>query len=397
MSGLSPGPDETGQPTGEEPADSSEGDSDSSPLRRRTVLGGFAATGTAGALTATGLYGIDAFLSDLELFGDGTVEEANSIDTGELDLGLAWESYYDPANGARELVDSVGDCGSGMLADGSRAAIDLSDVQPGDAGSTEFCLQVNDNPGWLYVESTCPSPRLERALEATVRYDAGCDGDAEPLILPSGESVSELSGSLCEVLATLGGGVRLGTDCVDPTTTHCMTLRWSFPEQEYKNQYKQYEGTELTFGLEFSAVQCRHNPDPSPPTAGGCNPGSCAGRGPPIDMIAFCADGQQVSSDDVSHEILQSTTDGAPTKVGWRSDIQLSTVVLYYEQSDWPHVENFHVDDRVASGTVRVGSGDERGRAPLDDDQSASDPAPDGETAVTYVYNETTGAFELDK
>ena len=89
MSGLSPGPDETGQPTGEELADSSEGDSDSTPLRRRTVLGGFAATGTAGALTATGLYGIDAFLSDLELFGDGTVEEANSFDTGELDLGLA--------------------------------------------------------------------------------------------------------------------------------------------------------------------------------------------------------------------------------------------------------------------------------------------------------------------
>lgn len=397
MSGSSPAPGDRGEPTSEEHSASSRGESDSSSLRRRTVLSGFAATGTAGALSATGLYGLDAFFSDLELFGDGTVEEANSFDTGELDLGLAWENHYDPANGERELVDSVGDCESGNFVDGSRPAIDLSDVQPGDAGSTEFCLQVNDNPGWLWVESTCPDPRLERALEATVRYDAECDGDTEPLVLASGESVTELSGSLCEVLATLGSGVRLGTECVDPGTTHCVTLEWSFPEQEYKNQYKQYEGTELTFGLEFSTVQCRHNPDPRPPTEGGCQPGRCAGQGRPIDLIAFCADGQEVTSDDVSHEILQSTTDGAPTKVGWESELQLSTVVLYYDTPDWPNIENFHVDDRVASGTVRVGNGDERAQATLDDDQSVSDPAPEGETAVTYVYNEATGAFELDK
>lgn len=389
--------DEPGKPTDEDHPDSSQDEPDSSPLRRRTLLGGFAATGTAGALSATGLYGLDAFLSDTELFGETGSGETNSVQTGELDLGLAWESYYNPRNGNRERVDSAGDCDSGEFVDGSGAAIDLSGVQPGDAGSTEFCLQVDGNPGWLWVESTCPDPGAERALEATVSYDGACDGQAEPVVLASGESIEELSGSLCAVLATLGEGVRLGLDCVDPDTTHCLSLEWSFPNPEYRGQYEEYEGTELTFGLEFLAVQCRHNPDPRPPTEDGCQPRRCAGSGPPIDLIAYCADGQQVSAGEVSHEVLQSTDDGAPTKVGWESEIQLSTVVLYSDTSEWPQIENFHVDDGVASGTAMVGEGNVRARAALDDDQSLSDPAPDGETAITYVYNETTGAFERDK
>lgn len=360
-------------------------------LSRRKALASFTVLGATGALTGAG---IQAYFSDMELFGNNTAH------TGNLDLGLAWETHFTPADGERTLVDSAGDCGddtAGTFVDDSDPAIGLSDVRPGAAGTTEICFRTHDNAAWVWFGATCPEPDLAKAIEATVTFDAGCDGDLDAMVPTSSEEaegVTELTGSLCDVLLVLSRGVRLGKACLPPETTHCLTVEWEFPEPQYPHQFAEYEDGRAEFVLDVQAVQCRHNEDPTNPIGRACDQEACLEDGPGISWIAFCTEDGELSDGDVTFEILERNVDGEPNKIGWDSGTnQLSTVVLYYGTPDGPIIENFTVAPGTTRGTATIGEG-EPTSAFENDEQSPSDPCPAGEMGIKYEWTGDAFTFE---
>lgn len=362
-------------------------------VSRRKALASFTAVGTAGALTGAGMR---AFFSDVEVFGN------NAAQIGDIDLGLAWESYYHPHDGDRTLVDAEGDCGDdGTFVDNSRPALSLTDVRPGDAGEIKICFRTMTNRSWVWLGAMCPEPGLANVIDASVTFDEGCDGDADGMILASSNEdgeTTDISGALCDVLLTLSGGVRLGADCLSPISTHCLTLEWEFPERSYNNQYREYEGDTVEFVLDFHAEQCRHNDDPEPSIARQCSDEPCIKDGPGVSWIAFCADDDDhtdLDEGDVALEVLEANSEGEPTKIGWNSEsTPVGTVSIYYGTTDGPIIENFYIKDEVHSGTATIGAGDERTSKFEDGDQSPSNPCPAGETGIKYEWDEDGFTFD---
>lgn len=169
---------------------------DSIELSRRKLLAGVSAVGVAGA--GAGL-GTSALFSDEERFGN------NRVVAGELDMRVAWESYYSnqasssvpfqrvdgslnnqsrvalPANatdvtsisianesqaqtflediqadtfpdGYDSASSSTTPCPNGLGdADRSPPAVKLTDVKPGDFGSVVLDFALCDNPGFVWL------------------------------------------------------------------------------------------------------------------------------------------------------------------------------------------------------------------------------------------------------
>lgn len=109
-------------------------------LNRRTVLGAAGAVGTVAA--GAGL-GTRALFGDTESFGE------NDITAGELDLRVAWKQRYEFGGTVREETSDgwPGD----LRNDADAPVVDLTDVKPGDSGSIRFKLQVDSNPGYLWL------------------------------------------------------------------------------------------------------------------------------------------------------------------------------------------------------------------------------------------------------
>lgn len=174
-------------------------------ISRRKLLASVGAVGAAGA--GAGL-GTSALFSDEEQFGN------NRVVAGQLDMRVAWESYYSnaasssvpfqreggslsdptrvalPANATDATAVSVDSeseaqtflediqvesfpsgydpssppdspCPNGLGdADSSQPAIELTDVKPGDFGSVAFDFALCDNPGFVWLRG-----RLRSASE----------------------------------------------------------------------------------------------------------------------------------------------------------------------------------------------------------------------------------------
>jgi len=188
-------------------------------LTRRKVLAGVTAVGAAGAGVG---FGTSALFSDEETFGN------NRVVAGQLDMRVAWESYYSNAaeptvdfrreggtlgnatriglpgqdNGTASVsvtnqsrartfledtrVDSFPDaydpldppedpCPDGLGdADRSPPVIELADVKPGDFGSAVFDFALCDNPGFVWLRG-----RLRAASENGVTEPEADSGEEE--------------------------------------------------------------------------------------------------------------------------------------------------------------------------------------------------------------------------
>ena len=195
-------------------------------LSRRKLLAGIGAVGATGA--GAGL-GTSALFSDEEQFGN------NRVVAGELDMRVAWESYYSnqasssvpfqreggslsdptraalPANAtdatsisvvnesrARTFLKDIqvdsfpsgydpsnppdNPCPNGLGdADNSPPAIDLTDVKPGDFGSVAFDFALCDNPGFVWLRGQLTAAEENGRTEPESAAAAETDGVVELL------------------------------------------------------------------------------------------------------------------------------------------------------------------------------------------------------------------------
>jgi len=199
---------------------------DSFQLSRRKLLASVGAVG--GASAAAGL-GTTALLSDQERF------DGNRVVAGELDMRVAYESYYSTlrsgnvpvqreggtvdnrtrvglpgdANGtasvsvrnasrARAFLEDTRDasfpsgydpldppadpCPNGLGdADNAPPAIELADVKPGDFGSVVFDFALCDNPGFVWLRGSLRDAAENGVTEPEADADAERDGVVELL------------------------------------------------------------------------------------------------------------------------------------------------------------------------------------------------------------------------
>jgi hypothetical protein len=227
-------------------------------VSRRALLAGAATVGASGTLVGR----THGLFSDNETGGV-------AFTAGQLDLGLAWQEEYRPREGGRETTSSpgsswAGDCTVEGFTDGPPPSFGLADeVRPGDSGTVRVALRLGGNPGWLWVGlgTDCPSGPLAAAITATATFRR-CDED---------RPIWRHSGTLQELLGALAGGIRLGDDCLDPGV-YRLDIEWEFGPVP-TNSTDHYEGATVAFGLDFHAVQCRHNDSPDNPVHGrDCRP-----------------------------------------------------------------------------------------------------------------------------
>ena len=363
-------------------------------VSRRELLAGIGMAGAAIGSSAVGHSTASAFLSDTEQFG------GNVTASGEIDLTVAFDAYYESADGSTSTS-------SGTVDGDVTGELGINDIDPGDTGRIVFRPAVTGNPGYLWfcggvrtsAENGKPDPEGESlgdvvwppdgpggevgdAIEATLRY---LDPDSDT-------AVDLLSGSFTEVLEVLQYGIALDADpdygatgyrALDrPGSQACFTgtggphleLDWTMPNETGNT----ITTDELEFEFTFHAQQCRHND-------GKLNP--CAVR-KGISFVSFCAAGS--APDATITAVTERDADGVPVEIEWSSTDPLDTIVLYYGGI----FENFDVGDET-SGTVAVGDGNLR--FPKDSgtfDQSPSEPCPEGETGIKYDYDEGMGEFE---
>lgn len=228
-------------------------------LSRRTVLAGLGAVGAAGTFggAVTGAFGRD----------HETV--AARLAAGRVDLRLDWTAYDDEG---RETATGSSDGGVPIsfegLAPGEAGYVDLTAVLPDERCEAGAGTAPN-NPAYLWLGATCPSPPtvLAEELFVTLRY-----------VLPSGRSGRALfEGSLRELASLLAGGLALtagynpGVDPADALPlVACeplgLRLEWRLSPA--------YFGSEAA-GLDLLAVarQARHASNASPFVAGEPCPG----------------------------------------------------------------------------------------------------------------------------
>jgi hypothetical protein len=227
-------------------------------LSRRQVLKAVAGAGTAG----TGVGASTGFLADRESVDEVTVA------AGRLNLETCWHD--------------TDDCDQPL-------SIDVG-PHAGDSGTetVEYRLPPDSNPAYVQVRTDCPADAcgLYRDLDVTVR-----DGP------PVGPSDEIASGSLCNVLADLHGGVTLaGGEAVDAGTERRLEFEWVLDEK--LDEDDTVEGIDV----EFRAVQSRNVPDAAAVDQWGggacdvtCSAHDCDGtghHGKAISWIGFCGDGK---------------------------------------------------------------------------------------------------------
>lgn len=327
-------------------------------LSRRRVLGSLATVGTLGAMSGAGA---SAILRDREAAG-------NELVAGALDLEVC--------------ADDDGDCNPGP---GQAVSVPI-DLDASREGGATVRVEIPDdgrnNPGYVWFRTNCPMGRcgLEQALRMTVREDRNCNGgsDFDPVLA---------RGSLCEVMNQFGSGQLLRSDPVQPGERICFDLSWLLTGDLC-------EDDAVTLDFEFFAHQARHSGGPQRPWSDTCNAvcktaEECTcDEGPAISFVAFCVpDGTVLAPDDVQFT-WRNDGEGDPVAIRWHSDVELSTVVLYYGTHSGPVFEDF---DGGFAGTATVGEG-----GPERPGQTPSSPAPDGETGLKYEYDETNDIFVLE-
>jgi hypothetical protein len=221
-------------------------------VTRRGLLAGVAAVGVIGSLTHVGT---QMALSDRNTF------EENRLESGNLELGLAWTEYH---NGRK--VDGRGICGSDTWAtyhDNSEPVIEFDgddSIEPGDEGTLEICLRVSETVESIWMrflvgsvaengvtateeaagDTTTDVGELHRHLDVAVKTHSDCERARESE--PRADGTIEQLGS-----GPLETGVRLDD------STRCVVLEWHLPDE--------VPATILTdvaeFSVDFAAVQSR--------------------------------------------------------------------------------------------------------------------------------------------
>lgn len=348
-------------------------------LSRRQILAAATATG---ALGAVGTGGTGAFFTDSAEFTD------NTLAAGTLDLEVCWES-----DGSVTCPDPAG---SGL-------SLDMDSLSPGASGTGTISVSVPDresaNPAWLWARSVCPTEDhacgLGYAVKLDLWYDLDCDGgpDGDPPVVVDGTELTDVS--LCRVRKLLAGGLpvdaRPGASDEEivpfqPGTEVCIGVSWQVTDTYCPP-------SRASLPLDFKAVQRRHNPDPSWPSAEcevtcgeGCNE-ECY----PASFITFCqaeSGKSALSKHDVEHLSWTEET------ITFRLQQVVDSVVLYaggtFEVFDLSEGESF------ASGTshqITVGeSSDTRERDSKDGDGlHPSEPCPDAGCGLKYNFELSDG------
>lgn len=223
-------------------------------ISRRKLLAATVGVGAVG--TVIGAEGARAFLHDRETL-------AGLLEAGRIDLAVT--------------CSGDADC----TADGDSVEFDLGDVTPGDCGSVDLCLEVDDNPAWLWAAADCPTadtPPVASYLHARLT-----DENGDPVLDANGDPIE---GTLADVLAQLAGGIRIDADpdttAIDPAppaTPVCLRLEWGapLPAQTGTGSSTPYDcdqaisfddliaSDDLGFTIEFVATQRRHDDDPTTP------------------------------------------------------------------------------------------------------------------------------------
>ena len=249
-------------------------------VSRRSILAGMTAIGTSGALAGATTSGL---LSDTERLGGD--DPGVVMTTGEVGLRLAWQEEYAPRGKDVRTATSPGSewqdtCPISGFVDEPPSTFTLTDsVRPGDSGTIRIGFDALGNPGWLWaaLSTGCPQSPLSAAIDATATFGrcTGSDFTAEPIVV-DGESHGRLTGSLCGVLGTIAGGVRLGDGCLTPEETYRLDIDWSFrplPDQVSRNgapdaEPPEYSDAAVAFGFDYHYVQCRHTPTSTSPFDG---------------------------------------------------------------------------------------------------------------------------------
>lgn len=158
-------------------------------LSRRKALAGIGTIGTASAL---GLGGTYAQFTDTE-------ENTATFTAGGIDGTISWTGSYsgNEVDDALEHVDTSGE--------GVEGSVHFSDVKPGDYGSVNFAIEVENNPAWV---ASCldysnnddykifePEAEADDDLnESDINVDGDGELDGEPA-----ESTGELAQNLLTI------------------------------------------------------------------------------------------------------------------------------------------------------------------------------------------------------
>lgn len=340
----------------------------------------------------------DALLQDTER------ATGNVAAIGAVDLRIPYAvGYYDAVDGTTETTRDI-------INGEPEPSFEIDQIHPGDSGQIVFCPEVVDNPAYLWlcggITKSADGGRsggsgantgigqggppdtshgeLAAAIQATLGY---CSRDSD------GVETVLLEGSLAGILTRLTAGIPLDAvpesqgltapgdqACFEPgpgdeTANPCLCLEWTCPD----DTGNVVQGDSFQFDLVFHARQCRHND-------GRYNP--CARR-KGISFVSFCA-GDGVAADAVRIDGVSFNDKGEPISVTWSSETPIDTVVLKYSTL----FENFHVDG-ATSGTVTVGAGDEVVSQFTQNEQTPSDPCPDGESGIKFEYD--GGSFDVEE
>ncbi|GAB7092978.1 hypothetical protein JCM30237_01300 [Halolamina litorea] len=263
------------------------------PTTRRNVLIGLGSIGIASA--GAGL-GTTAYFSDTESFS------GNVLEAGQFDLRVRYVGQYnefgEPMFGqASGIIDGVNSTVGGTTVGEADFGFTVDDLKPGDTGVGEFCFQIIDNPGYVWMSGevtqndengyTEPEPttaaggdintpgdadgegELLDALQVYVSYSDGAYSDTSsgspPTVLPGTARGDVFSGTLREFFM---GEYLIDAD---PTTAVVDPVPGTDDEAEFAEPCLLFEfevpttaGNELQtdvlgFDITFNAVQARHN------------------------------------------------------------------------------------------------------------------------------------------
>ena len=255
---------------------------------RRNVLLGL---GTVGVASVGAGLGTTAYFSDTESF------EGNSLQAGRFDLRVRFVGQYndfgDPLFGQSSgIIDGVNSTIGNTVVSESNFGYVVDDLKPGDSGIGEFCFQIDDNPGYVTVsgavtadeENGYTEPEPTTSGEGDVNAPGDPNGEGELLdALVVDVSYSDgnySSGGMVQYLpGTAKGDVFSGTlreffageylFDFDPSTVvadpvpgaddgfvePCLLFEFEVPT----TVGNEIQSDSLSFSIDFTAVQARHN------------------------------------------------------------------------------------------------------------------------------------------
>lgn len=255
-------------------------------IARRKVLA--AAAGVGGL-------GIAGGIGTASLLGDSGMFEENLLQSGSLELDIAWNCIEDQV--AR--LDSDGENLTATIESGDKAGSALLKIGlPGE----------NNNPAHVWFQPTCPPKErgeVSGLLGSLYLEIYSAEKNAGSCAVNEGPELAE--GYLGELAGQCGTKID---GCVEPgDTPEYLLVEW-----EYRADTADFETTNFEF--RFFAAQCRNNDDPENPL----RPRSC---GKDISWVAFCST-ESLTRSDVSFSV------SGDTLYLDSSSVDLASVVLKY-------------------------------------------------------------------